>query len=178
MVQDWPELTDLNVILVGLAECPKVSVDELSIPVGVFVTQNQVSQMGRLQETLDQQLNKLKQLFNSVGNSPAKIKLEKIIKKIEEINGEIKGWLMERNQVPPAEESEIFSQTIDAVMVKSLIGVQEVFKVVSKLGVEDSTCNANIDLLLNGLFVAKLSQLESSFAKIVSSLSAEPSCVS
>ena len=104
--------------------------------------------MGRLQETLDQQLNKLKQLFNSVGNSPAKIKLEKIIKKIEEINGEIKGWLMERNPVPPAEESEIFSQTIDAVMVKSLIGVQEVFKVVSKLGVEDSTCNANIDFCL------------------------------
>merc|ERR1712241_1535291 len=61
-------------------------------------------------------------------------------------------------------------------MVKSLIGVQEVFKVMGKLGVEDSTCNANIDLLLNGLSVAKLSQLESFFAKIVSSLSAEQSC--
>jgi len=176
MVKDWPEMTGLNVVVVGFSECLRKTVDALSSPVTVFITQSQVSQMKTLLEGLDLNLEKLRRIHNAVGKLPAKEKLEKMIQRIEEIKEEVAGWMEESSVTPPVDDAaDAFSQTIDTLMVKNLIGIQEVFKVMSKLGAEESTWNANIDIMLNGLSVAKLSQLESCFGKIVSAMSAEAS---
>merc|ERR1719319_1117708 len=176
MVKDWPEMTGLNVVVVGFSECLRKTVDALSFPVTVFITQSQVSQMKTLLEGLDLNLEKLRRIHNAVGKLPAKGKLEKMIQRIEEIKEEVAGWMEESSVTPPVDDAaDAFSQTIDTLMVKNLIGIQEVFKVMSKLGAEESTWNANIDIMLNGLSVAKLSQLESYFGKIVSAMSAEAS---